>query len=106
MQKPKSHRHVIAAQARWRAGDLRAEAARAEGIPDRSPAEDLRQPVLIDLTSYGGCLLRIEPRRGYIAVRVIDDDTGEVLHLAAMKEALHWVADKLPRMLSARACDS
>ena len=106
MQKRKSQRHVNAAQARGRAGDLRAETERADGIPDRAPAEDLRQPVLIDLTTYGGRLLRIEPRRGYIAVRIIDDSTGEVLHCAAMKESLHWVADKLSRMLSARACDS
>lgn len=100
MHKRKSRRHVIAAAARWRAAEARAQAERDEGIPDREPVRDSRQPIVLDLRSYGGRLLTIEPRHGYISVRVLAD--GAVLHCAAMKQALHWIADELPRMLGAR----
>lgn len=102
MQKPKSRRHVNAARARWRAADVRAQAEREEGTPDRTMT-DSRQPITLDLRSYGGALLSIEPRLGYIAVRVKAGD--KVIHCAAMKQALHWIADQLPRTLGARAYD-
>ena len=42
----------------------------------------------------------IEPRLGYVSWRAIDIESGEVLHCAALKELLHWIADELPRMVS------
>lgn len=101
MQRHKSHRHVIAAKARWRAAEARAAAERAAGIEDRPPMTDCRQPVTLDLTSYGGPRLRIEPRLGYVAVRLIDEDSGAV-ECAALKTALHRLADRLPRTMGAR----
>jgi uncharacterized protein YbaR (Trm112 family) len=100
MQIRKSARHVRAANTRWRAD--KAQAERDAGIPDRGPEPDCRQPFLLDLTSYGGRRLRIEPRRGYVASRAVDESTGQVLHCAAIKELLHRIADELPRMLAAR----
>ena len=100
MQRPKSARHVRAANTRWRAEHAQRE--RDEGIPDRAPDTDCRQPILLDLTSYGGRRLRIEPRRGYVASRAVDEATGQVMHCAAIKELLHRIADELPRMLAAR----
>lgn len=90
------------ANARWRAAEARAEAERAAGIPDRPAPVDLRQPITLDLTSYGGQRLRIEPRPGRISVRVIDADTGAVIDCGALKTALHRLADGLPRTLGAR----
>ena len=104
MQRHKSQRHVNAARARWRAAGERAQAERDAGIPDRVD-EDCRQPISIDLRSAGGLLIRLEPRRGYVAWRAIDHDSGAVLHCAALKQLLHWIADTLPRMLAARNCD-
>lgn len=101
MQKRKSQRHVNAANSRWRAAEARAEAERAEGIPDRT-AEDMRQPFDLPLRAAGWCDLRIEPRRGYVAWRAVDAQSGEVLHAAALKELLHWIADTMPRMMAAR----
>lgn len=89
-------------QARSAAAHRRAQAERDAGIPDREPIRDMRQPVELDLRSYGWRHVRIEPRFGYVACRVVDVDTGEVLHCAALKEALHWIADTAPRMLAAR----
>lgn len=100
MQRRKSLRHRGAANTRWR--EHRAQAERDAGIPDREPMTDCRQPLELDLTSYGGPRLRIEPRLGYIACRVIDVSTGEVVQCAAMKTALHRIADSLPRTLGAR----
>lgn len=44
--------------------------------------KDARQPITIDLSSYGGPCLRIEPRLGYISVRAIgryvDPETSPV----------------------------
>lgn len=91
-----------AARARWRAAETRAEAERAAGIPDRPELVDLREPITLDLRSYGGALLRIEPRPGRIGVRVIDEGSGAV-ECAALKTALHRIADALPRVLGARA---
>lgn len=102
MQRRKSDRHVRAANARWRAAVDRAEAERDAGIPDREPDADMRQPISLDLSSYGGQRLRIEPRRGYIACRAIDEATGEVADCAALKTLLHRIADKLPPTLGRR----
>lgn len=99
MQRPKSRRHQRAANARWRKD--RAQAERDAGIPDRELLTDCRDPLELDLSSYGGPRLRIEPRIGYIACRVIDLDTGAVA-CCALKTALHTIADKLPRTLGER----
>jgi hypothetical protein len=56
----------------------------------------------MDLRSAGYRWLRIEPRLGYIAWRAVDAQTGEVLHVAAIKELLRWVAAQVPRMASPR----
>ena len=101
MQKRKSQRHVNAAAARWRNAEARAQAERDAGIPDRTDT-DCRQPFALPLSAAGWRDLRIEPRRGYVAWRAVDVGTGEVLHAAALKELLHWIADKMPRMLAAR----
>jgi hypothetical protein len=103
MQRRKSPRHVKAANARWRNAERRAQAERDAGIPDRAAPADQRQPITFDLSSYGGRRLRIEPRIGYIACRVIDDETGEIIDCAAIKTALHRIADALPATLGARA---
>lgn len=103
MQPSKSQRHVNAARARWRAADARAQAEREAGIPDRPQMHDARDTLLLDLRSHGGRCLRIEPRLGYAACRVIDADTGELLECAALKSALHRIADGLPRRLGGRA---
>ena len=101
MQRHKSHRHVNAAKARWRAHELRADAERDAGIPDRAPADN-RQPFALPLKACGYRDLRIEPRIGYVSWRAIDADTGEALHCAALKELLRWIAGEVPRMLAAR----
>ena len=51
----------------------------------------------------GGPCMVLEPRRGYVAWRARDVDSGDVVHIAALKELLHRIADDLPRMLSLRA---
>jgi len=102
MQRPKSRRHQRAANARWRQAEARAQEERDDGIPDRDAFHDCRQPISLDLRSYGGPNLRIEPRLGYVAARAINEDTGEVVHCAAIKELLHRIADGLPRMLAPR----
>jgi hypothetical protein len=99
--RPKSRRHVHAAQCRWRAAEYRADIERDAGIPDREPYVDARQPITLDLRSYGGQRLRIEPRLGYHACRAIGD-AGEVVACAAMKALLHQIADSLPRTLAPR----
>jgi hypothetical protein len=90
-----------AARCRWRAAEARAQAERDDGIPDREPLTDCRDPIDLDLTSYGGPRLHIVPRAGYIACRALDLDTGEV-ECAALKTLLHSIADRLPRHLSPR----
>ena len=100
--RPKSPRHQRAPNARWRAAERRAEAERHDDIPDREPYRDGRAVIELDLTTYGGPRLRIEPRAGYISVRVIDADTGRPLYCCALKTALHRVADSLPRTTSPR----
>lgn len=102
MQRHKSRRHVNAANARWRAAEARAQAERDDGIPDSPPDTDCRQPFTMALDGAGYRDLRIEPRLGYVAWRAVDADTGEVLHCAALKELLRWIAGQVPRMLAAR----
>ena len=96
MQRRKSKRHQVAAQVRWRAAEQRAEAERAAGIPDLPLPTDMRDPLDLDLRSYGDSWLRIEPRLSYIAVRQVNRVTGEV-KCCALKTALHAIADSLPR---------
>jgi hypothetical protein len=103
MQRPKSRRHVKAANARWRAAEARAQAERDAGIPDRDDVPDCRQPFTLDLRSAGGDCWHIEPRRGYVAWRAIDF-AGQVKHCAALKTLLTRIAADLPRMMSARRC--
>lgn len=102
MHKAKSQRHVKATNTRWR--EAAAQAERDAGIPDREAHTDVREPITLDFRSYGGGLLRIEPRLGYTAVRVLDDATGAVLHCAALKESMHWIASQLPRLMAMRNC--
>ena len=96
MQRRKSRRHVHAANVRWRAAEDRAQAEREAGIPDRPADIDLRQPFDLDLRTWGGPALHIEPRLGYIAARARDLETGAV-DCAALKTLLHRLADALPR---------
>jgi hypothetical protein len=100
--RPKSARHVRAANARWRAVEARAEAEREDGIEDRPAYVDTRQPFVLPLLSAGGRELRIEPRHGYISWRAVDLSTGEVVGVAALKTLLRDVAASLPRQLSLR----
>jgi len=88
-------------EARDRARLRRAQAEREAGTPDRVPA-DCRQPFDLRLKSAGYLDLRIEPRRGYVAWRAVDMETEIVVHCAALKQLLHWIADRVPRMLAER----
>jgi len=96
MQRRKSRRHVHAANVRWRAAEARAQEERDAGIPDRPGLVDMRQPFDLDLRTWGGPALHIEPRLGYIAARSRDLETGAV-DCAALKTLLHRLADSLPR---------
>lgn len=87
---------------RSRSRERRAQDERDAGIPDREPMTDARQPFALMLRAAGYRDLRIEPRLGYVAWRAVDADTGEVVHVAALKELLHWIADRVPRMLAMR----
>lgn len=102
MQKSKSHRHVIAAEARWRAAANNAQADRDLGVDDVPMWHDAREPIEINLRPAGYLRIRLEPRLGYVAWRVIDADSGDVLHCAAIKEALRWIASQVPRQLGSR----
>jgi hypothetical protein len=103
MQRRKSARHVNAARARWRMAEARAAAEREDGIPDDPLPVDARQPFDLDLRTWGGPWLRIEPRAGYIAARAIDAASGAVLTCCALKTLLHNVADRMPRTASCRS---
>jgi hypothetical protein len=87
---------------RDRAARDRADWERGQGIPGPAPLEDTRQAFDLDLRGAGGRLLRIEPRLGSVAWRAVDAESDEVLHFAALKQLLHWVADDLPRWLALR----
>ena len=96
MHNRKSARHQRAANARWRYAEIAAQAERDDGIIDAPLMPDLRQPFDLDLSSWGGPRLHIEPRAGYISARAIDVD-GAVVQCAALKTLLHRIADGLPR---------
>lgn len=96
----KSHRHVAAANARWRVD--KAQAERDAGIPDEPMPDEFRRPFPLPLKSAGYRDLHIEPRLGYVSWRALDAETGEVLHCAAIKELLRWIARRVPRMQAAR----
>ena len=98
MHRHKSPRHVRAANARWR----RAEAERDEGIPDLPMMSDMRQPFELPLSHFGWRDVVVEPRLGYVGWRAVDAQTREVLHCAASKELLRWIARQVPRLLAAR----
>lgn len=100
MQRHKSKRHVNAANARWRRDAAQAE--RDAGIPDEPIYADCREPFDMPLRCVGYRDLRLEPRLGYVAWRAIDVDSGEVVHAAALKELLRWIAAQVPRMMSPR----
>ena len=102
MQKRKSPRHVRAANTRWRRAEERAQAERDAGITDDPMPEDARQPIDLDLRTWGGPHLLIEPRVGYIAGRALDAETGAVVACCALKTLLHGIADKLPRTMVLR----
>lgn len=102
MQRRKSQRHQIAAKARWRAAEIRAEAEHAAGIPDREPMQDIRQPFYLPFAHLGWRDVRIEPRLGYIAWRCVDADTDEVIACKALGELLRWIAAQVPRQLGIR----
>lgn len=76
----------------------RAQHERDDGIPDREPIVDNRDPFPLSLKARGWRDVEIEPRLGYLTKwRAVDPETREVLHSAALKELLHWCADRLPR---------
>ena len=72
------------------------------GRPPKPKRIDPRRPFLMPLKSAGYRDLHIEPRIGYVAWRALDADTGELLHCAALKELLRWVAAQVPRMMAER----
>ena len=61
--------------------------------------EDCRVPIELDLSCVGGERMTLRPVRGKHAWQAWSAD-GRLLHRAALKEMLHWAADKLPRMLA------
>lgn len=81
------------------ARDARAEALVAAGVPRRVD-QDFRTACQIDLRGSGGLLYTLEPRRGYVAWRVVAD--GKVLHCASLKQCLHWIADQQARCSAMR----
>lgn len=84
---------------RSRARERQAQWEREDGIPDREPITDNRDPFPLPLKARGWRDLEIEPRLGYLTKwRAVDAETREVLHSAALKELLHWCADQLPRV--------
>lgn len=63
---------------------------------------DSRKPFTLPLSGFGWRDVVIEPRLGYVGWRAVDAETREVLHCAASKELLRWIARQVPRMLAAR----
>lgn len=107
MQRPKSLRHVRAANARWRASSAHAQQERDDGIPDRPLLADSRLPFPLPLKARGWRDVEIEPRLGYLTKwRAVDAETREVLHSAALKELLHWCADRMPRVRAPNRSDT
>lgn len=91
---------------RYNARARKAQCARDDGIPDRLPIEDTRETFELPLKAVGYFDLLIQPRLGYVSWRAIDKDTGTVLHGAALKELLHWIADRVPRYRALRNFDA
>jgi hypothetical protein len=89
-----------AARVRWD----RAALANEAGSTDQPQIlhDDARLPIDLDLTSAGWLRVRLEPRRGYVGWRIVDDASGAVLHCAAIKEAMRWIAAQVPRQLGRR----
>lgn len=84
---------------RYQARVRRARHERDDGTPDRAPIEDTRDPFPLPLKARGWRDVEIEPRLGYLTKwRAVDAETREVLHSAALKELLHWCADRIPRV--------
>lgn len=84
------------------AAEQRAEWERQDGITDRGP-NDCREIAPLDLRPFGGPLLTARPARGKIAWVWFDEEVEEVVLRCTAKEALHALADKLPRHLGARS---
>jgi hypothetical protein len=101
MRPSKSIRHQQSANARWR----KADQERADGIPDRPPIVEHRQPIPLALARLGWRDVTLEPRAGYVSWRCRDDKTGEVLACKAFGQMLRWIAGRVPRMLGARNLD-
>lgn len=100
MRQSKSIRHQRSANTRWRL--RKADRERAEGIPDREPLVEHRQPFSLPFAALGWKDVRIEPRLGYIAWRCVDETTGEVIACKALGELLRWIASQVPRQLGLR----
>jgi hypothetical protein len=84
---------------RSRGRERRAQQERDDGIPDRPLLTDSRDTFPLPLKARGWRDVEIEPRLGYLTKwRAVDSETREVLHSAALKELLHWCADRLPRV--------
>ena len=60
-------------------------------------------PVEIDLRTWGGPWVMIEPRPCRIAGKAIDMQTGDVLDSGELKTLLHRIAAGMPRMASLRS---
>ena len=86
--------------AAWDArADAKRAAAEAVGLPMRED-NDLRGDVPLDLRGVFWRNLVWKRVHGQLAGKIVDLDTGEVLHRASIKEALHWIADRIPRTLA------
>lgn len=81
------------------AAEERRANALAQGLPERVD-EDFRTDCFIDLRGAGGPLLVLQPRRGYVAWRVVEN--GKVIDCAAIKTALHRIGDRMVRIRSPR----
>lgn len=86
--------------ARDAAAERRLAQAEADGVPARVD-EDFRTDCFIDLRGAGGPLLVLQPRRGYVAWRVVEN--GKVIDCAAIKTALHRIGDRMVRMRAPRS---
>ena len=84
------------------AAERRAQADRDAGIPDREPIP-LRPSWELDLRAVGGPWWRCEPRAGYIADRVYDQATGELVMCAPPKTILRAATAMVARRLGERA---
>lgn len=72
--------------------------AESAGEPMRTDA-DYRSACTLDLRGAGGPLLTLQPVRGKVAWRAIDEN-GRIVERCAIKSLLHSVADSMTRMQS------